>query len=106
MKGAFPTIWKAGTSIPLSKDKDQKITILPVVSEPMERIVHLNTGTHAYRHNHSTCSALTVVTTGSKMTGAVLLHLSAAFDVIDHNLLIHVVLCCKNCQSAGQCFIS
>ena len=55
---------------------------------------------HAYRHNHSTCSALTQITDdwlkemdNSKMTGAVLLDFSAAFDVIDHNLLISKLEC-------------
>ena len=110
MKGVFPTIWKEGKIIPLPKDGRQAltgknsrpITILPVLSKLMERIVHsqiqeyfdcngLNTDfQHAYRHNHSTCSALTAMTDdwlkemdNSKMTGAVLLDFSAAFNVIN-----------------------
>ena len=106
--------------IPLPKDGRQAltgknsrpITILPVLSKLMERIVHsqiqeyfdcngLNTDfQHAYRHNHSTCSALTAMTDdwlkemdNSKMTGAVLPDFSVAFDVIDHNLLISKLEC-------------
>lgn len=120
MKGVFPTIWKEGKIIPLPKDgrlaltgkNSRPITILPVLSKLMERIVHsqvkeyfesngLNTDVHnAYRQNHSTCSALTVMTDdwlkerdNLKMTGAVLLDFSAAFDVIDHNLLIGKLEC-------------
>ena len=115
MKSVFPTIWKEGKIIPLPKDgrlaftrkNSRPITILPVLSKLMERIVPsqiqeyfdcygLSTDFHhAYRHNHSTCSALTSMTDGwlkeignLKMTGAVLLDFSAAFDVINHNLLI------------------
>ena len=94
LKGVYPTIWKEGKMIPLPKDgrltgkNSRPITILPVLSKLMERIVYsqihecfdsngLNTGfQHAYRHNHSTCSALTVTTDDclkeidkSKMTG-------------------------------------
>jgi hypothetical protein len=50
---------------------------------------------HAYREGHSTCSALTKMTPNwlkeidnKEIVGAVLLDFSAAFDVIDHNLLL------------------
>ena len=72
MKGVYPTIWKEGTIIPIPKDgrlaltgkNSRPITILPVLSKLMERIVYsqiqeyfnfngLNIGfQHAYRHNH------------------------------------------------------
>ena len=118
MKGVFPTIWKEGKIIPLPKDGRQALTgknsrPIPVLSKLMERIVHsqiqesfdcngLNTEfQHAYRHNHSTCSALTAMTDdwlkemdNPKMTGAVLLDFSAACDVIDYNLLISKLECC------------
>ena len=120
MKGVLPTIWKEGKIIPLPNDGRQAlsgknsrpITILPVLIKLIERIVHsqmqeyfdcngLNTDfQNAYRHNHSTCSALTVMTDdwlkdidNLKMTGAVLLDFNAAFYVIDHNLLISKLEC-------------
>ena len=49
---------------------------------------------HAYREGHSTCTALTQMTNDwlkemyNKIVGAVLLDFSAAFDIIDHNLLL------------------
>lgn len=120
MHGIYPTIWKEGKIIPLPKDgrlaftgqNCRPITILPVLSKLMEKIVYLQIQQyfdcnglytkfqHAYRHNHSTCSALTHMTDdwlkamdNSKMTGAVLLDFSAAFDVIDHSLLTGKLEC-------------
>ena len=50
---------------------------------------------HAYREGQSTCTALIQMTDGwlkeidnKKIVGAVLLDFSAAFDIIDHNLLL------------------
>ena len=50
---------------------------------------------HAYRKGHSTCSALTEMPDdwlkeidSKNIVRAVLLEFSAAFDVIDHNLLL------------------
>jgi hypothetical protein len=50
---------------------------------------------HAYREGHSTCTALTQMANdwlkeidNKKIVGAVLLDFSAAFDIIDHNLLL------------------
>jgi hypothetical protein len=49
---------------------------------------------HAYREGHSKCTALTQMTdewlkeiANKTIVGAVLLYFSAAFDIIDHNLL-------------------
>lgn len=97
---------------PLTRENSRPIAILPVLSKLMERIVHsqiqdyfdcngLNTRfQHAYRCNYSTCSALTEMTDdwfkemdNSMMTGAVLLDFSAAFDVIDHDLLFGKLKC-------------
>lgn len=98
MKDVYHPMWKEGKIIPLPKDgrlaltdkNSRPITILPVLSKLMERIAHsqiqeyfdrngLNTGfQHAYRQNHSTCSALTVMTDdwlkemdNSKMTDSI-----------------------------------
>ena len=50
---------------------------------------------HAYRKRHSTCTALTQITDdwlkeidNKKIVGAVMLDLSAAFDIVDNNLLL------------------
>ena len=50
---------------------------------------------HAYREGHSTCTTLTHMTDdwlkeldNKMIVGAVLLDFSAAFDIIDHNLLL------------------
>ena len=50
---------------------------------------------HAYREGHSTCTALVEMTDdwlrgidNSLLSGAVMLDFSAAFDLIDHKLLI------------------
>ena len=50
---------------------------------------------HAYREGHSTCTALTQISDdwlkeidNKKIVGAVLLDFSAAFDIIDLNLLL------------------
>ena len=119
-QGVYPSTWKEAKIIPLPKDSksplsgknSRPIAILPVLSKLMERIIHsqiqeyfesngLATGSqHAYRHNYSTCTALTQMTddwlkgiNNFKMTGAVLLDFSAAFDVIDHDLLIDKLKC-------------
>ena len=55
---------------------------------------------HAYREGHSTSTALTQITDDrlkdidqQNIVGAVLLDFSAAFDVIDHNLLLKKLKC-------------
>ena len=55
---------------------------------------------HAYREGHSTCTALTQITDdwlkeidNKKIAGAVLLDFSAAFDIIDHILLLKKCMC-------------
>ena len=114
-KGVFPLGWKLAKVIPLSKNQSapfsgpnsRPISLLPALSKIMEKIVHeqvqayfetnkLNSDyQHAYRHAHSTCSALTQLTDDwhyemdkKKLVGAVLLDFSAAFDLIDPTLLL------------------
>lgn len=55
---------------------------------------------HAYREGHLTGTALTQMTDdclrhidNKRVVGAVLLDFSAAFDVIDHNLLLNKLKC-------------
>ena len=113
--GTCPKIWKEGKIIPIPKDTKstfsgpncRPITILPVLSKILERIVYnqihdymskndlISNAQHAYREGHSTCTALVEMTDdwlrgidNSLLSGAVMLDFSAAFDLIDHKLLI------------------
>lgn len=118
--GVHPTIWKEAKIIPLPKDKNKSfngpnsrpISILPLLSKVVEKIVFnqvmdyfsannlLSSCQHAYREDHSTSTALAQMTddwlTGmdkSKLVGAVMLDFSAAFDIINHSLLINKLQC-------------
>ncbi len=110
----FPDIWKKGKIIPLFKSNDptspnnyRPITILPILSKIMERIVHKQIYKYLQEHKlitseqfgfHpylSTNVALTRVTEeilsnmdNKLITGAVFIDLRKAFDTVDHSLLI------------------
>lgn len=113
--GIFPQVWKEAKIIPLPKDKkktftpsnSRPISLLPALSKIFEKIVFnqiqfyfsennlLTEFQHAYRKGFSTCTALTQMTDdwlreidNKKICGAVLLDFTAAFDVIDHGLLL------------------
>ena len=57
---------------------------------------------HTYREGHSTSTALTQITDDDwlreiydkKIVGAVLLDFRAAFDIIDHSMLLEKCMCC------------
>ena len=111
INGVCPKLWKEGKIIPLPKDiksafcgpNSRPISILPVLSKILEKIVckqvqdyfsHNDLTTmfqHAYRSGHSMTqmsdSWLTSID-NSMLVGTVLLDFSAAFDVIDHDILI------------------
>ena len=110
----FPDIWKKGKIIPLFKCNDptapnnyRPITILPVLSKIMERIVHrqiykylqehklITSDQFGFRPYLSTNVALTRVTEeilynmdNKLITGAVFIDLRKAFDTVDHTLLL------------------
>ena len=110
----FPDIWKKGKIVPIFKSNDptspnnyRPITILPILSKIMERIVHLQTYEYlkehnlitseqfGFRPNLSTSIALTRLTEeillnldNNLTTGAVFIDLRKAFDTVDHTLLI------------------
>ena len=110
----FPDIWKNGKITPLFKSNDptspnnyRPITILPIISKIMERIVHrqvykflrehnlITSEQFGFRPNLSTNIALTRVTEeilinidNKLITGAVFIDLRKAFDTVDHTLLI------------------
>lgn len=115
-----PQAWKQAKIVPLPKDKklsfsgsnSRPISILPVLSKILESIVHdqinnyfytndlLTDFQHAYRKSHSTATALTHMsddwlreTEKRNITGVVFLDFSAAFDIIDHDLLLTKLSC-------------
>ena len=82
-----------------------------VVCEQIKTYFSLNNLTtdcqHAYREGHSTATALTQMTDDwlmdieqKKLVGAVLLDFTAAFDIIDYELLIKKLECYGFSQSA------
>ena len=114
-KCVFPQAWKIAKIVPLPKNatvpfsgpNSRPISLLPAMSKIMEKIAFeqiqcyfsandLNTDfQHAYRGGHSTSTALIQMTddwhreiNNKNLVGAVLLDFSAAFDIIDHNLLL------------------
>lgn len=114
-EGVFPQEWKTAKIIPIAKDSrssfcgtnSRPISILPVLSKILEKIAFKQIQNyfctnqldsefqHAYKKNHSTCTALVQMTDDwlrqiddKNIVGAVLLDFSAAFDVIDHELLL------------------
>ena len=93
--------------MPFSGSKSRPISLLPILGKIMERIVYeqiqsyfLNDDLithfqHAYRGKHSTATALTQMVDDwfkdmdeRKTIGVVMLDFTAAFDIIDHNLLL------------------
>lgn len=110
-KGICPQAWKISKMIPLRKKTSapfsgtncQPISLLPALAKVMERIIFKQIQSyfdidyqHAYMPGDSTCTALTQMMDDwhrdidkGRLVGAVLLDFSAAFDVIDHVLLLH-----------------
>lgn len=119
-KCIFPTNWKKAKIVPLLKNSrepfsgknSRPISILPVLSKITEKIAYdqinlyfreydLNSPyQHAYKKGHSTTTALAQMTDdwlneieNRKLVGTVLLDLSAAFDLLDHDLLLKKLGC-------------
>ena len=131
--GIFPSIWKEAKVVPLPKDtksvfnetNSRPISILPVLSKIMEKLVHsqvqeyfvknklFTDSQHAYRAGHSTSTALIQLTDewlksidNSKVVGTVYLDYSAAFDVLDHILLVEKLKYYGLNQSVLKWFVS
>ena len=112
--GIFPTLWKKSKIVPLLKKGDalnpknyRPVALLPVLSKILEKVYFaqlvqyleenhlLHPNHHGSRACHSTASALLQmhdtwlqeVEDGS-MVGVMMLDLSAAFDMVDHDLLL------------------
>ena len=110
----FPVLWKKAKIIPLHKKDDQlnpknfrPVAILPIFSKIMERVIfnqiiqYLNSNNllhpnhHAYRSGHNTTTALIQMYDtwinayeDGELSGVCLLDMSAAFDIVDHSLLL------------------
>ena len=119
-QGIFPTQWKQAKIIPLIKNKalplngpnSRPISLLPALSKMMEKICNNQIQTylvsnhimsdcqHAYKQCHSTSSALVHMSDKwlqemdkGNLVGAVLLDFSAAFDVVNHDILLAKLKC-------------
>ena len=110
----FPSQWKSAKVIPLHKKEDtflpqnyRPVALLPIVSKILERAVFgqvisyfesnqlLHPSHHGFRSKHSTSTALLQMfdtwldaMENDEVSAAIMLDLSAAFDVVDHDILI------------------
>ena len=110
----FPVEWKKSKVIPLHKKDDvldpknyRPVAIVPVLSKILEKLVFsqilgfmdqnnlINPNHHAYRPGHNTTSAMismydtwiSMIEAG-QLGGICMLDMSAAFDVVDHQILL------------------
>ena len=110
----FPTLWKKSKIIPLHKKEDllnpknyRPVAIIPIFSKVLERVILnqmvayitennlIHPNHHAYRANHNTTTALLQMydmwldnLEKKDMAGVCFLDMSAAFDIVDHPLLL------------------
>lgn len=104
----YPDVWKISKVVPLSKNSKETLTrqnsrsigILPVFSELLEDIMfkqvqHYFEVNYIYSEIQHTCMALAALTDDwlrmtdrKELVGAVFPDISAAFDIVDHELLI------------------
>ena len=110
----FPAFWKKAKIIPLHKKDDilnpknfRPVAILPIFSKVLERVIFnqilqylssnniLHPSHHAYRSGHNTTTALIQMYDtwinayeDKELSGVCLLDMSAAFDIVDHSLLL------------------
>ena len=110
----FPGAWKNSKVVPLYKKDDslnpknyRPVAIIPILSKILERVIfnqmteYLSTNNllhpnhHAYRVDHNTTTAMLQMYDGwvqavesEQIAGVCMLDMSAAFDVVDHDLLL------------------
>ena len=113
-QSSFPSIWKHSKVIPLLKKDDplspknyRPVALLPILSKVLEKVVFLqlveyldahkllHPNHHGSRHSHNTATALIQMydqwideMEDGKMVGLMMIDLSAAFDMVDHQLLL------------------
>ena len=114
MQRKFPSCWKFSKVVPLhkkgsklEKQNYRPVAILSPLSKVLEKIAYeqiyryfannriFDPSLHGYRDNRSTLTALITMydrwaraASQGQFSGAVLLDLSAAFDLVDHTLLL------------------
>lgn len=110
----FPDAFKMAKVIPLPKSKDlnnlneyRPISVLPILSKPLERHIHthllkyldrnnlLTSNQSGFRPGHSCQSALTQIIdnwllamNNEQLSGAIYLDLKKAFDLVNHTILL------------------
>ena len=110
----FPGLWKKSKVIPLLKKDDvlnpknyRPVAIIPIFSKVLERVIFnqmvsyvtennlIHPNHHAYRANHNTTTALLQLydvwldsLESREMAGVCFLDMSAAFDIVDHPILL------------------
>ena len=110
----FPLYWKRSKIIPLHKKEDllnpknyRPVAIVPIFSKVLERIIFnqivqyltenqlLHPNHHAYRASHNTTTALIQMydvwadaVQAKELAGVCFLDMSAAFDIVDHSILL------------------
>ncbi len=112
LSGTFPEPLPKDGKAGFTGSNCRPISILPVLSKILEKIIFnqmlnyfssnglLSKAQHAYRPGHSTSTALVHMRDqwltnieDRKLVGAVLLDFTAAFDVIDHSILLAKLKC-------------
>ena len=130
----FPSYWKKSKIIPLHKKDDllnpknyRPVAIVPIFSKVLERVIfnqlleylttnHLiHPNHHAYRSSHSTTTALIQMydvwlqsLEAKQLAGVCFLDMSAAFDIVDHSLLVKKLKlygCEENCTNWIQSYL-
>lgn len=113
--GQFPRVWREAKLCPISKNSKELFSpensrsnsLLPTLSKILESIIStqiwsymetndlISVNQHAYRKNHSTATALIEMTEQwleqidvGNYVGVLFLVFMAAFDLVDHNILL------------------
>ena len=113
-KSEFPTLWKHAKVVPLLKKDDplsaknyRPVSLLPILSKILERVIFnqlvgyleskslIHPNHHGSRSNHSTATALIQLydtwvdeVDCGNMVGVMMVDLSAAFDMVDYDILL------------------